>query len=121
MKSNYGVSVLRGTFCFYCTHYRWRNMEGTFQLWIMKDYGVKESWTEIINLKETHFHSIVPKYRFADGDILLCCKLDGHSVFMTSKGPFGLWPQIDIYQDGVVYTESLIFPKSLILHLINYV
>ncbi|KAG5628894.1 hypothetical protein H5410_000611 [Solanum commersonii] len=109
MKSNYGVSVLRGTFCFYCTLYRWRNMEGTFQLWIMKDYD------------RLIFHSIVPKYRFADGDILLCCKLGGHSVFMTSKGPFGLWPQIDIYQDGVVYKESLISPKSLILHLINYV
>ncbi|WMV07130.1 hypothetical protein MTR67_000515 [Solanum verrucosum] len=120
MNSDYGVSVLGGMLCFYCTHYQWQ-MDDTFKLWIMKDYGVKESWTEIFTLKETRFHSIVPKYRFADGEFLLCCKLDGHSVFRTSKGPFGLWPHIGIHQDGVVYTESLISPKSLLQRVINHV
>ncbi|KAH0780693.1 hypothetical protein KY290_000291 [Solanum tuberosum] len=120
MNSDYGVSVLGGMLCFYCTHYQWQ-MDGIFKLWIMKDYGVKESWTEIFTLKETRFHSIIPKYWFADGEFLLCCKLDGHSVFRTSKGPFGLWPQIGIHQDGVVYTESLISPKSLLQRVINHV
>ncbi|XP_059280934.1 F-box/kelch-repeat protein At3g23880-like isoform X1 [Lycium ferocissimum] len=111
-ESDYGVSVLGGMICFYCTYCSWQ-MEGTFKLWVMKDYGVKESWTEVFTLQEAHLCSIVPKYRFADGEVLLCCRLNNRSVFRTSKGPFGLWPQIDIYQEGIVYIESLISPKSL--------
>lgn len=113
LKSDYGVSVLGGMLCFYSTHYNHQRV-GTFKLWIMKDYGVKESWTEMFTLKETRFCSIVPKYRFADGELLLCCRLHGRSVFRTSNGPFGLWPQIDICQDGIVYTESLISPKHFV-------
>ncbi|XP_055815095.1 putative F-box protein At3g47150, partial [Solanum dulcamara] len=39
---NYGVSVMEGLLCVYSTIHL--PVEGRFTLWIMKDYGVKESW-----------------------------------------------------------------------------
>lgn len=60
IKSNYGVSILGGMLRFYYTHYQWQ-MDGSCKLWIMKDYDVKEPCTENFTLKETRFHSIVPK------------------------------------------------------------
>ncbi|KAG5628906.1 hypothetical protein H5410_000623 [Solanum commersonii] len=82
-----------------------------YRLGMNSDYGV---WTAFLVVDNE-------RLRFADGEFLLCCKLDGHSVFRTSKGPFGLWPQIGIHQDGVIYTESLISPKSLLQRVINHV
>ncbi|KAG5594097.1 hypothetical protein H5410_035329 [Solanum commersonii] len=80
----------------------------------MKDY-VKESWTNLFIILATNIQSAIPKYMFSDGEVLLCCE-DLHRfsyVFRTSKGPFGLWPQSDVVQNGFVYTESLILQKLI--------
>ncbi|XP_060201764.1 F-box protein CPR1-like [Lycium barbarum] len=110
----HGVSVLRGMLCFYSTYSD--TWEGTFKLWVMKDYGIKESWTKLITIQEANlFHSARPKHMFADGEVLMCCKSSGRlsSVFRTSGGPFGFWPQRTTAKQGIVYTESLISPKLL--------
>lgn len=81
----------------------------------MKDYGVEASWTELITLQDTGIILATPKYRFTNGEVLLrCVGRKGRVVFMTSKGRVGLWPQLDIGEDGFVSTESLISPKLLI-------
>ncbi|XP_055812044.1 F-box/kelch-repeat protein At3g23880-like [Solanum dulcamara] len=93
---DHGVSVLRGMLCFYSTcNY---GMEGTFKLLVMKDYGVRESWTKLIKLRDTDlFYSARPKYMFADCEVLLHCKRIGcvSSKFTTSRGPSVLCPQCD--------------------------
>ncbi|KAK4373806.1 hypothetical protein RND71_004483 [Anisodus tanguticus] len=83
-----GVSLLGEMFCAYS------HMDDIFKFWVMKDYGVKESWTELFNIRDTDIYSAVPKYRFSDGEVLLwCMRLKPlSSVFRTSKAPFGLWP-----------------------------
>ncbi|KAG5583872.1 hypothetical protein H5410_044306 [Solanum commersonii] len=59
-----------------------------------------------------------PIHMFADGEVLLnyrCIDHVGSNLpFRTSKGPFGLWPQNNILKQGIIYTVSLIFSKSLI-------
>nr|XP_016511566.1 PREDICTED: F-box protein CPR30-like [Nicotiana tabacum] len=109
-----GISVLREMICF---HYTYNHQgEGTFKLWVMKDYGVKESWTELLTIHDTSLFSVRPKYMFANGEVLLCCGYSQHcgTIFRTSTGPFGLWPQHDdTIQEGFAYTESLISPKML--------
>ncbi|KAM3328128.1 hypothetical protein P3S68_033590 [Capsicum galapagoense] len=91
------VSVLGCLLCFYSTdNYQG---EGTFNLWVMRDYAR-------------------PKYRFADGEMLLSFRhlnrVSLGPIFGTSIGQyFGLWPQCDTSREGFAYTESLISPKLL--------
>ncbi|XP_009593369.2 F-box protein CPR1-like [Nicotiana tomentosiformis] len=112
MYNKFDVSVLEGMLCVYSTSIR---KQSTFSFWLMKDYGVKESWTKLFTIRDTEIYLAIPKYRFADGEVLLRC-IHAEScgpLLRTSKGPFGLWPQGDIFQDGFVFTESLISPKLL--------
>lgn len=112
----YEVSVLGGLLCFHSTtNYQG---EGTFKLWVMTDYGVKESWTNLYTIRDIDLLSARPKYKFADGELLLSFRyLNRRSlgpIFRTSKGSyFGLWPQCGYSQEGFAYTESLISPKLL--------
>lgn len=111
----HGVSILGGMLCYNYTHIPLGG--STFKLWVMKEYGVKESWTELYTIQlDSISHSFTPKYRFADGEVLLChrCLNRVGYVFSTSKGPFGLWPECNTRQEGIIYTESMISPKSLI-------
>ncbi|KAK6783805.1 hypothetical protein RDI58_017259 [Solanum bulbocastanum] len=103
-----GISELGGMLCVYS------GTDVIFKIWVMKNY-VNESWTESFIILATNIQSAIPKYMFSDGEVLLCCEyLHRFSyVFRTSKGPFGLWPQSDVVQNGFVYTESLIFPKLI--------
>ncbi|XP_049383056.1 F-box/kelch-repeat protein At3g23880-like [Solanum stenotomum] len=115
-----GVSVLGGKLSLYHKH-------GNFDIWVLKDYGVKESWTKwftIPSYEVVRKKVIIPIYRFSDDEVLLSyfC-LDGmvyrmHNVSLESSNR--IWPldcNHDIHassiQDGFVYTESLISPRSL--------
>uniref|UniRef100_M1B1A5 F-box family protein n=1 Tax=Solanum tuberosum TaxID=4113 RepID=M1B1A5_SOLTU len=91
--------------------------KGTFKLWVLKDYGVKEYWTSLLNIEDPCIsYMAIPKYRFADGELLYWFLSYQHKAhaFKTYNGPFGLWPQCDTLQNGITFTESLISPKSLI-------
>ncbi|KAM3327560.1 hypothetical protein P3S68_033907 [Capsicum galapagoense] len=115
MHSKQGVSVLEGMLCVYST--RIHHREYTFKLWVMNEYGVKESWNQLFTIQSTDLYSITPKYMFADGEVLLRCSQlrRSGSVFKISNESSGVWPQSDLecIQDGFVYTESLISPKLL--------
>ncbi|KAF3637816.1 putative pentatricopeptide repeat-containing protein-like [Capsicum annuum] len=68
----HGLSVLGEMICICTTHYdQWKY---TFNLWIVKDYGIKESWTRFFTIQSTDLYSLVPEYRFSDGEVLLRCK-----------------------------------------------
>ncbi|KAG5572062.1 hypothetical protein H5410_061828 [Solanum commersonii] len=41
------------------------NLSYDFNLWIMKDYGVKESWNKLFNIQSTDLYPITPKYGFS--------------------------------------------------------
>ncbi|KAF3668562.1 putative beta-glucosidase 18-like [Capsicum annuum] len=82
-----GISVLQGMLCAYCTHESPRG-GCTFKLWVMKDYGVKESWTELFGIGDPNLYFVVPKYWFADGEVLLYFSIyqnqELHQGFRTS-------------------------------------
>ncbi|KAF3621560.1 putative F-box protein CPR30-like [Capsicum annuum] len=62
-NQTWGVSVLAEKLCAYA-----RYMSQTFRFWVMKDYGIKESWTELFTIQVAGFLLVIPKYRFSDGD-----------------------------------------------------
>ncbi|KAF3624239.1 putative E3 ubiquitin-protein ligase UPL1-like [Capsicum annuum] len=107
------VSILQGMLCAYCTC---RDTEAdTFKLWIMKDYGVKESWTKLFTMREAHLLFAAPRYMFVDGEVLLYYQEAGcRRCFRTSKGPYESLDSHRGLLHGFVYTESLISPKLLI-------
>ncbi|XP_075099436.1 F-box/kelch-repeat protein At3g23880-like [Nicotiana tabacum] len=112
---DHGVAVLGGMLSINCVYCNGTNF---FDLWVMKDYGVEESWIKLFTITNARIPSIipiVPKYMFADGEVLFSC--GRRTEFMTSKGPYGfsnlIWSLAsgDIDTCGYVYTESLIFPE----------
>ncbi|PHT39310.1 hypothetical protein CQW23_22883 [Capsicum baccatum] len=89
----HGLSVLGEMICICSTHYeQWKY---TFNLCIMKDYGVKESWNRFFTIQSTDLYSLVPEYRFSDGEVLLHCKHFDRCgyIFKTTKESSGFWPQ----------------------------
>ncbi|WMV57392.1 hypothetical protein MTR67_050777 [Solanum verrucosum] len=106
--------VFEGMLCAYCNG-REGGMD-TFKLWVMKDYGVKESWTKLYTIRKTHIFLVIPIYMFADGEVLFYYEEDSfYRDFRTSKGPYEPLPSNSTLLQGFVYTESLISPKLLIL------
>ncbi|XP_070054996.1 F-box/kelch-repeat protein At3g23880-like [Nicotiana tomentosiformis] len=110
------VSVLKGMLCVYSTYHD----GSTFNLWVMKLYGVKESWSKMLTIPAIGVPLTIPKYIFADGEVLLYCEYSERTVFRTSKGPFIEWPDLvrdDINEDSIldvyVYTQSLMSPKAI--------
>ncbi|KAF3659447.1 hypothetical protein T459_18904 [Capsicum annuum] len=111
-----GLSLLDGMLCFHITTED--DSLGTFKLWPMKDYGVKESWIVLFTIQVDGLAIAKPKYRFPDGDVLLYSpgELPHRGLkpwtftFQTSKGKFGFWPRGSI-EKGIVYKEILISPK----------
>ena len=90
--------------------------KGIFKLWIMKEYGVRESWTNFIKIKGTDlFLSARPLYMFADCQVLLHFRRFTYfsSNFTTSARPFDLCPECDTAKSEVVFAESFISPTSL--------
>ncbi|PHU27838.1 hypothetical protein BC332_06170 [Capsicum chinense] len=109
-----GVSVLRGTLAVY-----YKN-EKAFDLWLMKNYGIKDSWMTLFTIPSVGFivmkrfyvpvlwkitpstkvYSIIPKDMFSDYEVLLCFRFDGAMTRFVyriiSGGSFGLsdrmWP-----------------------------
>ncbi|PHT64935.1 hypothetical protein T459_29360 [Capsicum annuum] len=40
------------------------------KVWVLKEYGVKESWMPLVNIKDPGIRISIPKYRFANGEVL---------------------------------------------------
>ncbi|KAM3283312.1 hypothetical protein P3S67_026957 [Capsicum chacoense] len=87
-----GVSVLDGMLCVHAT----KNLCGfeTLKLWALKDYGVKESWSALFTMEDPLIYRFIPRYRFADGELLFSCihLPSDEPVFRASSGPFLSWP-----------------------------
>lgn len=46
-----------------------------FEIWVMEEYGIKESWTKkfvLSNLEVQHYVSYQPLYFLSSGEILIC-------------------------------------------------
>ncbi|KAG5574457.1 hypothetical protein H5410_054591 [Solanum commersonii] len=66
----YGISVLGGMLCFCSTYFNpWGGM---FKLWMMKEYGVKESWIELLTIQgDSNF--FIQQNRFICMRMVKCC------------------------------------------------
>ncbi|XP_049379814.1 F-box protein CPR1-like [Solanum stenotomum] len=108
-----GLTVLAGMLGLY---YKDDNF---FNLWVMEDkHG--SFWMKLFTIPSYGIYKVIPTYTFSDYQMLLCFQLDSttRSRFVyriISVGSFGLdnqiWPLDHDAKDGIVYTESLIFPK----------
>ncbi|KAM3266810.1 F-box protein like [Capsicum annuum] len=109
-----GISEVKEMLCAYCTYVP--QQQRTFKLWILKNYGVYESWNSVLSIVDHDLVRAIPKYWFADGDVLFWSSYLAAkprcSFRTTSRGAIGLCD--DNIRNGFVFMESLISPKSLI-------
>ncbi|PHT98108.1 hypothetical protein BC332_32965 [Capsicum chinense] len=111
-STDIGISELEGMLCAYSNAYLHGNHP--FKLWVMKDYGLKESWIALFSIANPYISMPMPKYRFADGTVLFWYINFRRmtNAYGTQRGPFRLLPP-GLAQNGFAFTESLICPKLL--------
>ncbi|XP_049346455.1 F-box/kelch-repeat protein At3g23880-like [Solanum verrucosum] len=115
-----GISVLGSMICLF------NHNDITFNLWIMKEYGVQESWIKLLTLPTNGTFSIIPIYSFSDGKVLLQyeCRdeLRGIKVIYRTCDDriwsFDIDP-LSFILNGFVYMESLINPREIDAYLIH--
>ncbi|PHU00101.1 hypothetical protein BC332_29888 [Capsicum chinense] len=66
-----GISELEGMLCAYSNVYH--HGRHTYKLWVMKDYGLKESLNALFSIENPNVIMPIPKYRFANGEVLFWC------------------------------------------------
>ncbi|KAM3219338.1 hypothetical protein P3L10_023869 [Capsicum annuum] len=64
----FGVSVLNEMLCVHSTSVS--ESEGAYKFWVMKEYGVKESWNVLFTIYDPRVCEMQPIYWFADGKLL---------------------------------------------------
>ncbi|KAM3237715.1 F-box protein CPR1-like [Capsicum annuum] len=69
------ISVLQGMLCAYRTHLSPRDC--TFKLWVMKDYGVKESWTELFSIRGPELYQNIGLQMVKCYSTSVCTKMRG--------------------------------------------
>ncbi|XP_010312757.1 uncharacterized protein [Solanum lycopersicum] len=135
LKAFIGITELEGMLCVHSNSLF--PGKRTIKLWVLKEYGIKESWIPFLSVEDPTNAISIPKYRFADGQVLFWCSegamfrtrcvawprcdtiVDGHAFRQSlippiCCGPFGALHPCDSICDGHVFTESLISPRSLI-------
>ncbi|MCD7470704.1 hypothetical protein HAX54_010729 [Datura stramonium] len=98
----WGISVLEGMLCAYsnCVYLSGNHI---FKLWVMKEYGVKESWNAIFAITDPDMFIIAPKYRFA---MVKCCSgsyiSDMGTVHLGHRNPLHYCFEVMIIMDSLL-------------------
>ncbi|XP_058203836.1 F-box/kelch-repeat protein At3g23880-like [Rhododendron vialii] len=107
------MDVLSGYLCMLCR--QWRNHGVHVDLWVMKEYGIRESWTKLVAIHDvTHplcGEYFTPKCILNNGDVLMVVGMrlvrynpnDGTFSYLKIRGFF---PNYSVYP----YIESLVSP-----------
>ncbi|KAI3465626.1 hypothetical protein Pfo_022289 [Paulownia fortunei] len=113
------VTVLKGMLCVFLNY-----MPTAFVLWMMKDYGVEESWTKIYDIDYSCIPPITPKHRllkplylYENGEVLIWVqgaweesKIAMYKNEQTIAREIVAGSHCSGVNDGFVYVESLISP-----------
>ncbi|KAI4317738.1 hypothetical protein L6164_025585 [Bauhinia variegata] len=110
----HAVEVLRDSLCF--TY----GLKGThFVLWLMKEYGVKESWTKLVTIpyvdigvSGNFFGPTIFSIRSETGEVLFGVNFNQIAIYNPRDNTLR-YPQIKDYVklfDPVVYIESMVSP-----------
>ncbi|XP_058202603.1 F-box/kelch-repeat protein At3g23880-like [Rhododendron vialii] len=110
------MDVLSGYLCMLCR--QWRNHGVHVDLWVMKEYGIRESWTKLVAVHDvTHplyylyGENFTPKCILNNGDVLMVVRMC-LVRYNPNNGKFsypkicGVFPNYSVYP----YIESLVSP-----------
>lgn len=86
------------------------------QVWRMKEYGIKDSWTKLINIRHSTVRSIVPFDCTKDGDIVVLLNTKELAIY-NSRGEalentILVVPQSNYWYRVALYKETLISPNN---------
>ncbi|KAL3507357.1 hypothetical protein ACH5RR_032739 [Cinchona calisaya] len=79
-------------------------------LWVMKDYGVVESWTKVASLPPDQMLLCIS----GKGEILLSCASDFglYNLGDQSLTHHKIEDVDEVYHDDIIYVESLVSPVA---------
>ncbi|KAL2506503.1 F-box/kelch-repeat protein [Abeliophyllum distichum] len=106
------LGVLRGCLCLVC------NFSTHSDVWMMKEYGVRESWTKLIcfkDIKDYQYEAQMPLYMSESGIVLMkhgsTLKLY-NSNDVTSNGREICSFDSEYEYEAITYMESLVLPDT---------
>jgi len=102
--------VLRGCLCFYYNH-----VKTHFVLWEMKEFGVQESWTQLVNVSYVHLQFgeflnwlLLPVCLSENGDVvMLVCEEEYDAIMYNQKDGI-----VELSNNQIRYAEHM---QSLVL------
>lgn len=109
------LAVLRGCLCFYYNH-----MRTHFVLWEMKEFGVQESWTQLVNVSYVNLQIgeflnwlLLPVCLSEDGDVvMLVCEEEDEAIMYNQKD--GIVEPVELSNYQIRYADehmqSLVLP-----------
>lgn len=105
------LGVLEGCLCLVCNHYE--SGSGAWTIWVMKEHGVKNSWTKLINiplLYRTPF--VIPFCVRKNGEIVLQVSDRKIVTYNPKTKSFEVLVHKKFEIETAVYTESNLSPSN---------
>ncbi|KAL6344389.1 hypothetical protein AAG906_039645 [Vitis piasezkii] len=92
------------------------HVDDSHQIWRMKEYGVKHSWTKLIRLPPSPITKVVPFDYTKDGDIVVLVNKLELAIYNSKTEALEnialVAPQSDYWYRVALYMETLISPNS---------
>ncbi|XP_050383993.1 F-box/kelch-repeat protein At3g23880-like [Argentina anserina] len=87
-------------------------LECDFKMWVLKDYAVKNSWTEVIYIPLLEDKYMYVAYIYGNGEVLMWATLDGLlALYNMKEKTFQIAKNKSAYVHGTaVYLETLVSP-----------
>ena len=106
--TKFELGILSGCLCI--TH-RDTAIVSCFEVWAMKEYGVKESWTKLFVTSES-FRSLIPICFTRNGDVIMEVDQEKLVIFNLKENTQRIISFHDFSNYVIAYVESSIFPKA---------
>jgi len=109
------LAVLKGRLCFYYDY-----MRTHFVLWEMREFGVHESWTRLVNVSYAHLQIeepdrlLVPVCLSENGDVLMLANKNPDDVIMYNQRDNRI-EYVELPNNQIIYAhehmQSLVLPR----------
>ena len=89
-----------------------RDSDDGHQVWRMKEYGIKDSWTKLIKIPPSRIPSLFPFEYTKDGDIAVLLNTKELAIYNSSRGAVenvnlvvpksNYWYRVDLYEETLI-------------------
>ncbi|KAK6930061.1 F-box domain [Dillenia turbinata] len=89
-----------------------RSVGSLVEVFVMKEYGVKESWSKMFNVYGGISHDLTYLHYTMDGDILLLVDNEELGIHSLEKSKWSILSVSNVEVQAAMYVESLVSPNK---------